>query len=436
MNDRNNSQLYKWTGTGDFSAIGSANLTAGAQMNFVQASNYLFGFNGTDVVDYDGTTVTKNRASLPLGKFGVWFHNYLFVAGVTATPNRLLWSNLGVPTTFTSSDFIDVNANDGDEITGLAAFNDELFVFKRNTIWSISGWSGATFGATTIAGQNTNSRIYGYGTPSHQSIVATGKNLYYLSFAGGVPHFRDLGITVFAKTIDQGIVSYDIENVMNGLNKSQLSKCAGIYDGKKIRWAVPDGASTTNNLVLAFRPDIQLQSTLAIHRSWVTHNHNITPGQWWHSTVSGRDKIYFGDADTGLVMEADTSVYTDAGTAIEMDVRTRDYMFHPARKAKWKYLYYKFKSGSSGSLEIKSRIDQATDFAPQKTQSLVGNSPGLGSFILGTSVLGGANVSKQRATFAQMTGSMLGVQFLESTANSCEIFDYQIYGYLKGLRDS
>lgn len=431
--------MWKWTGSGAWSAIGSANITKDLQMNFVQASNYLFGFNGTDAMDFDGTTVTKNRASIPLGKFGVWFHNYLFVAGVAATPNRLLWSNLGTPTTFSGSDYIDINANDGDEITGMASFNDELYVFKNNTIWSITGWSGTTFGATTIAGQNTNARIYGYGTPSHQSIVSAGRNLYYLSFVGGVPHFRDLGITVFAKTIDQGIISNDIDTTMNGINKSQLSKVAGVFDGKRIRWAVPNASSTTNNLVLVFRPDIQVESKLGVHRSWVRAS-GITPSQWWHSTISGRDKIYFGDATTGgIVYEADTAVYTDNGTNVEMDVRTRDFYFDLARKAKFKYMYIKFKKGNGGSLVVKARVDQATDFATQKTIDLGGTSPGLGptgTFTLGTSTLGGANISKTRVTFAHLLGSVMGIQYSEATSNSADIYDHEIYGQLKGLRDS
>lgn len=439
LNGSSNARAYSWTGSGAFSTLGLANLAKDAQMNFVQASDSLFGFNGTDVIDINSSlSLTKDRAGVPKGKFGVWFHNYLFTAGVTATPNRLFWSNLGAPTTFTGSDYIDINANDGDVITGLAVFNDELYVFKNNTIWSITGWSGSTFGATTIAGQNTNSRIFGYGTSSHRSIINTGRNLYYLSFLGGIPHFRDLGLTVFATTVDQGIVSLDIETTMNGVNKSQLAKCAGTYDGKLIRWAIPNGSSTFNSLVLNFRPDIQLQSPLGIHRSWTTSS-GISVASYWMSTISGRSKIYWGDADTaGLINEADTSVYTDNGTAISMDVRTKDYMFDPNKKSKFKYSYLRYKSGSAGSLQYKARIDKAVDFSLQETLSLQGNSPGLGptgTFTLGVSILGGSDTVRSRVTLQQLTGGIFGIQFKEVTANFCDIYDYSILGLLKGLRD-
>lgn len=431
-----NSQLYSWDGSGAFSAIGSANLTAGLQMNFVQASNRLFGFNGTEVVDVDSSlTVTRNRSGVPQGKIGFWFHNYLFVANTTSNPSRLEWSALGDPTTFSGTDYFDVNPNDGDEITGLASINDELFVFKKNSIWTITGWSGSTFDATTAAGQNTNSKLYGYGTVSHQSIINTGRDLYYLSFLGGIPHIRSFQQTLFAETIEQGIVSFDVEGTLDGFNKSQLSKVAGIYDGKYIYWSAPNGASTTNDLTLVFDPERKVKVDGQMYRSWVRWV-GATPSQYWISTISGRAKVYFGDATTGgFVFEQGVSTFTDNGTIVEMDVRSRDYMLNAAKKSKWKYIYFKHESGSAGTLVVKARTDKADDFTTQESYSLVGSSPGLGSFILGTSLLGGADTDKERVNLAKLTGTLLGVQFLESTANACEIYDFQIMGFTKRLRD-
>ena len=438
-NGASNAQLYSWSGSGTFTAIGSANLTAGAQMNFVQASNRLFGFNGTDVVDVTSAlTVTKNRAGVPLGKFGLWFHNYLFVANTSANPSRLEWSSLGDPITFSGTDYFDVNPNDGDEITGLAIINDELFVFKKNTIWSITGWSGSTFSATTVAGQNTNSKINGYGCVSHQSIVNTGRDLFYLSFLGQTPYIRSFQQSLFASTIEQGIVSQDLQTTFEGLNKSQLSKVTGIYDGRFIYWAFSNGASTTNDLVLVFDPERRMKTVLGTLRSWVKWT-GTTPQQFFISTISDRAKVYFTDATTGgFVFEQGTSTYDDNGVAVVMDIKTRDYMLSGSQKSKWKYLYHKYTSGGAGSLVINSRIDQSSDFTLQKTVSLIGNSPGLGStgtFTLGTSLLGGSTLIKDRVNISHMTGTLFGLQFKQSTAHACEIFDYQVLGFRKGYRD-
>lgn len=439
-NGASNAQLYMSTNGTAYSAIGSANLTKDLQMNFIQASDKLVGFNGSEVVDYDGTTVTKNRSGIPLGKFAFWFHNYLFVGGVAGTPNRLFWSDLGNPLAFTSSNFIDINANDGDALTALNTINDELVVFKNNSIWSITGFSGSTFSTTTIAGQNTNSKFNGHGTPSHQSVVAVEKSLYYISFLGSVPHIRVVSQSVFGKIVDSGIYSYDIEGTMNGLNKTQLSKIAGIYDGTYVYWGVPDGSSTSNNLVLVHYPVLQIRSPLGVNRSWVQWT-GITPQQFFSSTISGQNKIYFTDATTnGFVSVFNSSIYTDGETPVSMNILTRDFVLDPqmARKSKYKYQYTKCAAGSAGMLNLYARVDQAADFGLQETINLQGSSPGLGPtgmFTLGVSVLGGSSIFKDRTTFQHLTGTLLGVKFTETTANSCEIFDMQIYGLLKGLRD-
>lgn len=436
LDGASNAQLYSWAGSGNFATLGSANLTAATPMNFVQASNRLFGFNGTEVVDVDSTlTVTRNRATVPTGTYGVWFHNYLFVANTASFPSRLFFSNVGTPTTFTGTDFLDINANDGDFITWLQVFNDELYIFKQNSIWSITGWSGSTFTATTIAAQNLNSRLYGYGTPAGGSVIVTGRDLYYLSHSGGVPHFRSLVQTTFASTLEQGIISDDIDGTLNGINKTKLSKVQGIYDGRYCYWAVPNGSSAFNNLVLVHEPTI----THKKHKSWATWS-GINPAQFATSRVTGTDTVFFGDATTGgRVFKFDNSVFTDNGTAVAMDIRTRDFMFNNSRKTHYKYLYLKFLANNAGSLRINSRIDEAASYTNQAILSQASGSPGLGptgSFTLGVSVLGGTTFKKTRVNLAHLTGTLCGLQFTESTANASELYDYQLHGQIRSLRGS
>lgn len=438
LDGSSNAQLYSWAGSGSFATLGSANLTKGAQMNFVQASNLLYGFNGTDVVSVNSSLVyTKNPATVPQGTYASWFHNYLLVANTSGFPNRLFWSNLGDPTTFTNTDYIDINPNDGDEITGLAIFNDSLYVFKNNTIWTVTGFSGSSFSVTTALSQNTNNEIYGFGTPSQKSIVSTGKDLYYLSFAGGTPHFRSFVQTQYASTLEQGVISLDIENTMNGLQKSSLSMTSGAYDGKYIYWSVPNGGSSFNNFTIVLEPTIKVKGKLMTHRSW-TEWSGFNAAQFAVSDIAGANTIYFGDGTTtGNVNQLNYSTFTDNGTAVSMEVRTRDYQFDFARKGKWKYVYFDYKTGSGGTLTINARIDEAVNFNLQQTLSLAGNSPGLGptgTFTLGVSVLGGTTLTMSRVTLAKLMGHHMQLQFLESTVNNAEIQTLAILGLVKGYR--
>ena len=436
LNGASNAQLYISSNGSSFSSIGSANLTNDAQMNFVQASNRLFGFNGSEEVDVasDGTTVTRNRSGVPIGKFGFWFHNYLFVAGVTGNPNRLYWSNLGDPTTFDAANYIDINANDGDFITGLNAFNDNLMIGKNNSMWAISGFSGSTFSATTIAGQNTNSLLYGYGTSSHRSMVSAGRYFYYLSFVGGIPHIRSLQRSFYGAIVDSGVVSLDMEGTMLELNNTKLMNVAGLYDGKFLYWALPSSASQINDTTIVLYPDLTRQSSFGTLRSWVQWI-GFNVNTFFVSTLSGQAVVYFTDAGTsGKVFHLDSSLYTDNGTAITLTIQTRDYMGHPSKQSKFLYYYWKYGSGSAGTVDVYGKINQAVDYTLQESVSLTGSSPGLGTFVLGTSTLGGAALAENRTTLLALTGHMLGVQLIEDSANSCSIYDMQVYGQTKGLR--
>lgn len=441
LNGASNARLYSSTNGSSFAAIGTANLTNNAQMNFVQASDKLFGFNGSEVVMVasDGTTVTKNPSTIPIGKFGWWLNNYLFVAGVSATPNRLFWSNLGDPTTFSGANFVDINANDGDFITGLSSFfsnEDNLIVAKNNGLYTVSGFSGTTFSATTIAGQNTGSLVYGFGTPSHRGMVSAGTYFYYLSFVGGIPHIRRLQRSFYGIILDAGIISFDMEGTMKTLNNTKLSGVAGLYDGKYLYFSLPSSSSNVNDTTLVYYPDLNRQSPLGGLHSWVKWT-GFKVNNFFLSGISGQAKIYFTDGDsTGKVFHFDTSIYTDNGSAFTLTIKTRDFLGNPAKKTKFKYIYFKYGTGSAGSLNIYARLDEAVDFNLQQTLSLQGNSPGLGMFILGSSTLGGSTIGENRTTLQSFTGHMLGVELRESTANACNIYDLQVLGYLKGYRNS
>ncbi len=436
INGASNAQLYRWAGSGNFAAIGSANLTNSSRVMFETANEYLFGFNGDEVVDYDGTTVTRNRAGIPVGYYPSWFHNYLFIGKSDTYPSRLFWSALGTPTTFDAADYADINPGDSDEIMGLGKLQDELFVFKRNTVWSVTGWTGTTFDATTIATQNTNARIMGYGCVAPESIVSVGNDLYFMSFLGSLPVIRSIRKTQYATTLGGGIISKEIEATMKDINKAYLDKTVATFDGRYVYFSVPTGSSTVNNYILS----LDTWSTRTVGGSTVYAWSTMKGKNASHfavSTLSGSAIPYFTDSGTvGHVFKFDSSLYSDDGSAVVMDVRTRDFMLDPTRESKWKYLYIKFDSGSAGTCDINARIDQAQDFESQENMSLAGNSPGLDDFILDTSVLGGAQTSTERVTLKHLTGKMLGIQFYEDSANACKIYDYEIYGQPKGLRDA
>jgi hypothetical protein len=434
INGASNAQLYQSTG-GDFSAIGSANLTNSKPVWFETANNIIFGFNGSEQVDWDGTTVTKNRSGVPIGNYAEWFHNYLFVAKTTANPNRLFWSNLGDPTTFGVSNFVDINPGDSDQIMGLAPFQDELLVLKRNTIWSITGFSGSSFSSTTIATQNTNGRIFGYGTVAPFSIVPVGNDVYFFSMLGNTPVIRSLRKTINAVTLGGGIISNVIQTTMANITLGSLANIVGSFDGRYCYWSLPTNGSAINNQIIV------------LDTFGISTNKNIYPfttmsqknaSYFAVSTIPGYSNVYFADSSvtSGLVFKFDSSIHTDNGINITMDVRTRDYSSATSRKSKFKYLYLTYTSGSAAIVAVGAKINQGTDFTNQANVSMVGNSPPLGQFILGQSTLGGETLTTNRVGLKQILNHYMSLQFKDTTANAVVLHKWELWGQPKPLRGS
>lgn len=438
INGASNAQLYSWNGSGNFTGIGSANLTNSKMMDFEVANNILFGFNGIEEVDWDGTTYTKNRSGVPLGKFAKWFHNYLFVSNTSSQPNRLFWSDLGDPKTFTGANFVDVNPGDSDQINCMALIQDELLIFKRNTIWAITGFSGTTFSATTIATQNTNSRIFGYGTMSPYSVVPVGNDVYYFSMLGSTPVIRSFYKTINSITLSGGIISDNIKATLDNITKANLSNIVGTFDGRYCYWGIPTAGSATNNQVIAL-DTWKINKKKNIYPFTTMSGKNIS--FFANSTIPGFSTVYFTDASltSGLVFKFDTSVSTDNGANIKMDAITRGMMYHPDRKSHWKYVYMKYNTGVASSVTINAKTDFVATFSKQGTLALAGNSPGLGptgTFTLGVSVLGGAVTNSSRITLAQQVGKVMQLEFTETSANAVTLYEYSVYGRTKGLRNS
>lgn len=524
IDNASNAQLYSWGGSGNWTSLGTYGvLTKGASMLFEVANNIIFGLNGQEEIDWDGSNVTHNRTAFPLGKYLRWFHNYMFVASSTSYPNRIWWSKIGDPTiwaggitavtvnaggygyaagdvlnvtggggadaqlvvttvssgavtavtilvggsgysvttgalteestsvgtgggctvnitsvnTTSVTNFTDINPGDGDLVMGLGITQDQLFIFKRNTIWSLTGWNGSNFSIATAAGQNTNTRIFGYGCVAPRSIVTVGDDIYFLSFMGDVPHIRSLRLTQYATTLEGGIMSYDITNTMKTINKSALDKVVGTFDGRYAYWAIPTGSSSVNNkiIVLDTLHQVVIRLRVVNINSWSTMTGKNVQN-FAISTLPGYAQVYFSDSGTsGSVFKFDSSLNSDNGNPITMDVQTRAYLTDPSRKNHWKYYYFKYGLGSSSTVYVNAKTEYDASFNAQGSANLQ-LAPTLDNFVLDSSILGGSAIGEGRVPLINLTSKMLQIQLTETSSNPVTIYEMGTYYIPKPLRAS
>jgi len=327
-------QIWEWTGTGNWELLNeNLLLGAGNKVNCTIAQDKIYCFDGIStpvvITPLSPTTTVAAVADVnfPKGSFGIWFHNFLFVSGTDSNPDRLFWSDVENPDDFTTgiTGSVDVNPNDSDFIIGLNTLKDELLIFKRDRIWSLTG-----FGTTTFTLNDINENITGFGAVSHRAIVNTGNDVLYMSHVGGDPEFRSVNRTRYGTIVEGGLISDDIRGSMRLLENTQLDQAEAEFNGEDVLFAVPSSGTTQNDLVFVYD---------TVGKGWVKWT-GLYVGVFTKMDFTGEVEIYFGESRADSKFYILDSSTNDNGVAIDFYVETRRYGGNkPERNKKWKYCY-------------------------------------------------------------------------------------------------
>lgn len=415
-----NGIVYKWTGSGNLSAIsGTYTLSTSGLVDIVVANNAVYFFDGTNTVPkYDGSTMST-VAAIPVGKYARWFHNQLHVAGISGDPNALRSSDIGDPETFTggNSSDLDVNPNDGDYITGLHELNDELIISKVNRLWS-----GTGFGTAALTLDDINERLTGFGSLSHFGFVNTGNDLIYPSFLGDKPVLRSLIRTRYGTIVDDGIISDDIEGTMGGLNKTKFDQTTGIFDGRYAWFAVASGSSTYTNLVLTYD---------TITKGWTRHT-GINASCFISFAISNQPQLYFGESsDDSKVYLFDNST-SDNGESINFSITSRRYGGEStSMKKKYKWLYLTGDDSGDYDVDVDYSVD-GFSFDNLGTWNLSGSGAIFDMIILDQSRLGQTDINRKRISIPKSRHYTFQFKLSDdSDESSISIRSWELYYIMK-----
>lgn len=111
--------------------------------------------------------------SAPSGNFIESFKQRIYIAGNTTNPDRLFFSTIastaGSITWNTSTQYLDVNPQDGNNITALKKISNLLLIFKKYTMYR---WNGSATDAENVVD---------IGTTSQESVVQAKGLVYFFS---------------------------------------------------------------------------------------------------------------------------------------------------------------------------------------------------------------------------------------------------------------
>lgn len=316
--------IFKLT-TGGTASVLKSGMTANTRWWFTQAevngaSGPIFGMNGVDtpkrwngeaaeMSDWVATTGTVPKE----GKYLTFFSSRLWCAkgsrllysGITgSTPDPLNWD---------AENFVDLEPNDGQEITGIGIVGAWLIVFKPRKVYQI-------YDPNTAANRKVSDSI---GCIAPRSIVQTPVGLLFLSEDQGICKTDGNSVTPFSDAIKP-----DIDRVL--ASPSTAKNAAGTLSERRYQLSVSTGGTRNDH----------------------TYEYDMIAGSWWlHSCASnqfalldptGTPTLYSADSlSTARVSKAFVSgTYSDNSAAFESRYVTPYYAW-----------------GSSGSLRYMRYID-------------------------------------------------------------------------------
>lgn len=344
-----------WEATGVAITGSAQSLSNGVTVTFGATT----GHTADDLWDIACTSALTDLAiaSVPTGKYGVFWKNYFFITGSskfdgTNYPSRVWFSNLSDPDTFTTAtDYFDVNISDGQDITGIAPLGELLVIFKRKSIYVMTGSNPTAWKLSSSVNnlQNVDSAI---GCTSHRSIVQVGNDLWFMSDDG----MRSLRRTEDNVTPQSGRVMGKVQGTIDTMNKGALDKVASILFNSRVYVAYPTGSSTYNNEVLVADTRITLDDPNNPH-PWVRYT-GWNPAVWATHIPSSTSVLYYGEASADSIsFQAETGT-NDNSASIDFDYQSPMInLREPHMKKTTRFIKLSAEQGNSVDIAVQSSPD-------------------------------------------------------------------------------
>lgn len=270
----------------------------------------IFNDDGSSVPKDFTFSPTADSTGGPKAKYIIRFQDRLIFAGISGEPSKVLISgrspNHEKFDLANGGNFINIEQDAGDDITGIAAFRDRIVVFKQQSIWQITLGS-EQIGNFFITSPNLQLITASYGCVAPRSVVAVENDIYFLS--------RDSLNTLGYQTgfsfdvLRANGISGKVRTFFDALTVSQKMNAVGTYFGKKYIISFP---GLSQSLVID-----------AERGAWI--------GPWTfdgsvydkYTDTSSNEHLVVGSTTSANVNEYSESFTTDNGVAIATALKTK-----------------------------------------------------------------------------------------------------------------
>ena len=357
-----NTGLFKWDfddATPSWSLVSTA-LTAHQETEFANALTDCWITNNTDTPQkYNGTTMTDSGAGTApdnyrphKAEFVIFKHNRLWYGDIEETDSsrytsRYRYSGLRAiegADAWPIDDWFDVELDDGDNISGLKEYRNNIVVVKNNSLHILKGTSKVDFGQFTY-----DTKI---GCISNRTMREVEDKLFFLNI-NGVYTFDGIEIKP---------LSENIKTTFDEFTKSQMHYACGTF---------------FDNKYMVHRVDTTLvYNTLS--KSWTTYTNIAANDFAIYTPIDDENKLYFGGGggvtgQTRKVFQLFTGDQDD-GTDISANFTTTKFNCDtPFIKKQFHTVWAYAEGNASDSLTINYRLDYDTAWTPFTSTFDLGN---------------------------------------------------------------
>lgn len=217
-------------------------LTNNGTATYWAATNIIF---GTTFSNYDSSAeLSSSFSGMPFNFFATYIPKYLeqnqnvmFYAGFSSAPSNVWFSDLGEPESIQPDSFFEVRTNDGDRVTGLRAFNNQLIIPKEKSFSKLIGNSAENFQLVDLSTD--------FGCLSDRTMLTKDQTMFWLDRKG---------ILEFTGA-NWSIASSAIEAIFRRMNLSAAKeKACGVHHvaRSQLWWGIPVDGSSVNNVTVVY----------------------------------------------------------------------------------------------------------------------------------------------------------------------------------------
>jgi hypothetical protein len=335
-----------FTGTNDYT-FQNVNMT----------NRVYFGNEDNQVHYWDRASTTLNScltdlgATVPHGNISLWFKNHMFqlnnvTLSGTAYPDRLYWSNLGDPGTYTTATNYIPFPNGGRLITAAPLGQEAMVIFQERAVRFLGGYGDSDW-VITASANNLNNIDESVGCIAPRGVVGVGNEIWFIDDEANI---RRVVQTDF-NTLRTDIISTNIQGTLSGINKTQLEKAAAWVHNDFVFFAIPNGSDSYNSIVLVFDIIAAKRNAASGNKleSWTTFT-GWYPGFFMSYPTSTTPDLIFADPTNKKVYkwtgDDDDEVAIDA----RWDGKVDDYKY-PERYKRLRYGYIRG-TGTSSDMNV------------------------------------------------------------------------------------